>query len=187
MIGGGEIIELNIEEKDEKPKDIKYKYYVKKTIEETSKSSFPRKPILFRQLEERPRHIILNFENDEEKSNPIPIEELFSYNSLNNNILFDEDKNYENVASEENYHNIPLINENKIMKDLDDFIEDDKTEKTIEQQPIEIFESQNDDDPCCCKHLRVWLFIKICVYISYQKKSRVLRKRFEHWRKYCKI
>ena len=187
MIGGGEIIELNIEEKDEKPKDIKYKYYVKKTIEETSKSSFPRKPKLFRQLEERPRHIILNFENDEEKSNPIPIEELFSYNSLNNNILFDEDKNYENVASEENYHNIPLINENKIMKDLDDFIEDDKTEKTIEQQPIEIFESQNDDDPCCCKHLRVWLFIKICVYISYQKKSRVLRKRFEHWRKYCKI
>ena len=212
MIGGGEIIEPIIESKKEE--DKRYIYHVAKT------------------LEERPRHILLTDDEEEEKTDINEIEPSPNHiNSQTLNIkqkISDEnkktkeqedkkqkqeisktleerpryvnfnseestDKNYENVTDDiddNTKHNIPLINENKIMEDLEKVIEDDKTEKTIEQQPIETFElsiTNETEDPCCLNALRGWLFIKINAYVAYQVNNRIIRKRFEHWKKYSKI
>ena len=166
MIGGGEINEPIIEPK-EINKNKKYDYHIKKS------------------LEERPRNVLITEEENEDS--------FIQYNSSSNNIISNphltEYQSLENVTGDDNKHNIPLSNENKVLEDVERFNDDDKTEKTIEQQPIETFESfiKSDDDPCCCNILKGWLFIKINAYVAYQIKNRIRRKRFEHWKKYSKI
>jgi hypothetical protein len=211
MIGCGEIIEPIIEPK-ELEEEKRHKYNVSKTLEER-----PRNILLtdedeeeeksdINEIEPSPNHInsqILNIkqkipeeskikeDNEDQKQKQEilkALEERPRY--INFNTEESMDKNYENVIDDNTKHNIPLINENKIMEDLEKIIEDDKTEKTIEQQPVETFElslTKENEDPCCLNALRGWLFIKINAYVAYQIKNRIIRKRFEHWKKYSKI
>ena len=211
MIGGGEIIEPIIEPKEEK--DKRYKYNVAKTLEER-----PRNVLLTEEKEEddektdmneielSPNHInspIPNIKSKISNEKLIPVEQEDKKQKQEISKALEErpryinfsteenlDKNYENVIDENEKHNIPLTNENKIMEDLEKIIDDDKTEKTIEQQPVETFESsitKEHEDPCCLNALRGWLFIKINAYVLYQINNRIIRKRFEHWKKYSKI
>ena len=211
MIGGGEIIEPIIEPKEEK--DKRYKYNVAKTLEER-----PRNVLLTEEKEEddektdmneielSPNHInspIPNIKSKISNEKLIPVEQEDKKQKQEISKALEErpryinfsteenlDKNYENVIDDNEKHNIPLTNENKIMEDLEKIIDDDKTEKTIEQQPVETFESsitKEHEDPCCLNALRGWLFIKINAYVVYQINNRIIRKRFEHWKKYSKI